>query len=253
MLIFPEHKFAPSREGRSVSPRWAILRSTLLCGLLIATAIPARSQDIAFRNDGVSVPPELSGEPKTFRQPTQIDRQLFEVIGHLTEQERENVGLLALAKFIEEHPDYSDAYFLRATETCELKSPNFQLIASDVRAAMSHSGSEVYKKADYYSLLGKIAMQEAHYKEAMDDLESAMSSDLTTSTRIFSIRGVEPERKSAPCVWNLTDLDAWLRSSRLTIVLGSSEGSTTNSSQHSRRNTSKGLYQNFSGGACQRV
>jgi tetratricopeptide (TPR) repeat protein len=180
----------------------------ILCSILLATTLQAFSQTILPNIDGVSEPPELTAEPKKPSQPTQADRQLFEIVGHLKDQNETITTLPILNRFLDEHPDYSDAYFLRATcEACILNSRDWASITSDVEAAMSHPGGTVYNNTDYYSLLGKIEIAKAQYGQAMDDLEKAMSRDLSSADKIFNIEGVEPEKTSKFCAWNLTDLD----------------------------------------------
>jgi hypothetical protein len=74
------------------------------------------SQTSAVKIEDVSEPPELTGEPKKFTEPTQADRQLFEIVNHLKDIEETKSTLPTLNKFIEQHPENSDAYFLRATQ-----------------------------------------------------------------------------------------------------------------------------------------
>ena len=156
----------------------------------------------------MSEPAELTGEPKKLREPTPAERQLFEIVGHLKDQDETKTTLPILSKFIEEHSDYSDAYFLRADcEACILNSRDWASITSDVESAMSHPGATIYNKSDYYSLLGKIAIAKAQYGQAMDGLERAMTRDLNSADKMFNIEGVEPEKTSKFCAWNLTDLE----------------------------------------------
>jgi tetratricopeptide (TPR) repeat protein len=179
---------------------------SIVYGLLLATSFAVFAQTIKI--DAVSEPPELTGEPKKFSAPTPADRQLGEIVSHLNISEMKST-LPMLNKFIEEHPDYSDAYFLRATsEACILNNRDLVSIAADVEAAMSHPGASVYNKTDYYSLLGKIAIERDKHGQAMDDLEKAMTRDLSDAGRIFNIEGIEPEKQSKFCTWNLTNLDS---------------------------------------------
>jgi len=179
----------------------------LLSSIFLATTLSAQTASV--RIAGVSEPPELTGEPKKLSQPTQEDKELAEVVGHLKDEEGTRAALPALNKFIEGHPDRSDAYFLRATcNACVLSSHDWEGITADVKAAASHPGAAIYNSTDYYSLLGKIEMARGQYGQAMDDLEKAMSRDLGTADKMFNIEGVKPERTSKFCVWNLTDLDA---------------------------------------------
>ena len=181
----------------------------ILCSVLFAMTLQTYAQPISVKIDGVSEPPELIGEPKKLKEPTPTERQLFEIVGHLKDQDETKTALPILNKVIEEHPDYSDAYFLRATcEACILNSRDWASITADVEAAMSHPGATVHNKTDYYSLLGKIGIAKAQYGLAMDALEKAMSRDLGSADKMFNIEGVEPERTSKFCAWNLADLDA---------------------------------------------
>jgi tetratricopeptide (TPR) repeat protein len=174
--------------------------------LLVIPSV-ALSQSTSTRIEGVSEPPELTGEPKKVEKATDADRQLFEAIGHLKDADETKSSLPKLDEFITQHPGYSDAYFLRAMcKACILNSSDFASISNDVEAATSHPG-QVYNKTDYYSLMGKIELAEANYAQAINDLEKAMTRDPDTANRMFNIEGVEPQKSSKFCIWNLADLD----------------------------------------------
>lgn len=185
------------------------MKSLVLLGILFCLLFtpPLFSQTGMPGISRLSEPPELSGGPKEVNKPSEADSQLFDIIGHLKDEEEIKSTLPKLDEFIRNHPDYSDALFLRATCTaCILNSRDFTTVQNDVKAAMSHSG-QVYNITDYYSLLGKIEFAEANYSQAMDDLEKAMTRDLDTANRMFNIEGVEPEKTSKFCIWNLTNLN----------------------------------------------
>jgi tetratricopeptide (TPR) repeat protein len=178
--------------------------------LLILFFAPAMfSQTAPLKIEGVSEPPELTGEPKEFVKPTDTDSEFYEIVVHVkdTDDSETRASMAKLDEFIKRHPDFWDAYFLRATcQSCILNSNDFNAIASDVRATMSHQ-SKIYSATDYYSLLGKLALATGQYGEAMDDLEKAMRRDLSTADKMFNTGAVEPEKTSKLCTWNLTDLD----------------------------------------------
>jgi tetratricopeptide (TPR) repeat protein len=183
-----------------------MMRSPLILWTLLV-AVPTFTQTTTPTINGISEPPELIGEPKKVTKPSDADSELFEIIGHLKNEDETKSILPKLNEFIEKHPDYSDALYLRATcNACILTSRDFTSIQNDVEAAMSHSG-QVYNTTDYYSLLGKIEFTKANYVQAMDYLEKAMLRDLDTADRMFNIEGVEPEKTSKFCIWNLADLD----------------------------------------------
>jgi len=179
--------------------------------LVVPAAILPQANSLKIR--GVSEPPELTGEPKEFVKPTEMDKEFYEIVQHVkdTDDSETRASLQKLDEFIKRHPDYSDAYFLRATcQSCILDSHDFKAIESDVRATMSHS-SKIYGITDYYSLLGKLALATGQYGEAMDDLEKAMKKDLGTADKLFNTGAVEPERTSKLCTWNITDLDLLIK------------------------------------------
>lgn len=179
--------------------------ASLTAALILFVPFPLNAQ---VTIEGVSEPPELSGEPKKVTKPSDMDTELFELIGHLKNEDETKSALLKLDGFIARHPDYSDALFLRAfCKACILSDHGSTSIQSDVEAAMSHSG-QVYNNTDYYSLLGKLEFDKANYVKALDYLDKAMTRDVDTASKMFNIEGVKPERTSKFCEWNLTELDA---------------------------------------------
>jgi tetratricopeptide (TPR) repeat protein len=180
------------------------MRPSLILHILLV-ALPTFAQSTTAKI--VSEPPELTGAPKKVTKPSNADTELFEITRHLKDENEIKSTLPKLDEFIQRHPDYSDALFLRATcKACILNSNDFTSIQNDVEAAMSRSG-QVYNNTDYYSLLGKIEFAKANYAKAVDYLDKAMMRDLDTANGMFNIEGVLPEKTSKFCVWNLADLD----------------------------------------------
>jgi len=183
-----------------------MLRPLNACILFTVAIAPAFSQ--ITKIDGVSEPPELTQPPANFKKVTPVDLQLFEIVGHLTNQDEAKTALLSLNKFIDDHPDYSDAYFLRAVgKACFQNEPDLASVGADVEHAMSSPGGTIYNKTDHYSLLGKVALENKQYGQAMDDLEKAMLGDISNPQKMLNIEGTEPQRQSKLCSWNLADFD----------------------------------------------
>jgi hypothetical protein len=114
--------------------RQAALRVAVV--LLLCCGVSAQ-----VKIEGVSEPPELSGEAKKVTKPSDADTELFELIGHLKNEDETEFTLPKLDDFITRHPDYSDALFLRAyCKACILNDHGFTSIQSDVEAAMSRVG-----------------------------------------------------------------------------------------------------------------
>ena len=198
--------FAGCRREREGGCFRTMRPSFILFTLLMA--LPIFAQTATLRFEGISEPPELTGEPKKVTKPSDADAELFELMGHLKNEDETKSALPKLDDFIAKHPDYSDALFLRAyCKACILNDHDFASIQSDVEAAMSHSG-QVYNNTDYYSLLAKLEFAKANYVKAVDYLDKAMMRDVDTANRMFNIEGVKPERTSKFCEWNLAELDA---------------------------------------------
>jgi tetratricopeptide (TPR) repeat protein len=188
-----------------------LLRCRFVLILLVTLSARGFSQSSSTRIANIAEPPELTGEPAKLKEASEADKQIFELVGHLKNEEETKATLPKLDAFIMQHPDYSDAYFLRATcLACILGSRDFAAISNDLNEALSHPQRAVYNDADYYSLLAKIEFASSKYEQAMTDLQKAMSRDLSTADRMFNIEGVEPQRESKFCIWNLADLDTFV-------------------------------------------
>jgi tetratricopeptide (TPR) repeat protein len=196
------------RNGADAHGYLSMKKAALTLAVVILGVLPTLAQITTRMISGVSEPPELTGAPKKVTKPSEADTEFIELVGHLKNEEETKSAIPKLNDFIDKHPDYSDALFLRAyCKACILNDHDFALIQSDVEGAMSHSGL-VYNNTDYYSLLGKMEFARANYVKAVDDLDKAMARDLDTANGMFNVEGVEPEKTSKFCVWNLADLDA---------------------------------------------
>jgi hypothetical protein len=162
------------------------------CLLLVESTIVS-AQTVSTKVTGVAEPPELTGEPKKVTQPSEADKQFLD-IGISDKPDEVKAALPKLDGFIARHSDYADAYFLRATyKACVLNSDDFSSIEGDVNWAISLP-NRIYNNTDYDSLLGKIALQQGELREAMSDLEKAMSRDFDNADKGFNTGAVEAIR-----------------------------------------------------------
>ena len=149
---------------------------------------------------GVVEPPELTGEPKKVFQASAAQREFGEITKRLStkDQEKAKSARSDLAKFLQLHPAYSDAYVIRATaDLCVLGRRDYVSALRDINMAISTYSSprseSIYDDLiDHYSLRGKIEMILGQKREALDDLETAMKFHLSNADKIFSISGTEP-------------------------------------------------------------
>lgn len=182
--------------------------------VLAAMPLLAFSQS-PVRIAGVQEPPELTGEPKKFTPPSEIMRQFVDALPK-DEKNIEQVksGIEKLSKLLQENPDYSDGYFMRALfNRCMLKSDDSEAILKDINTAMStHAAQKLpgpYESlAEHYSFRAKVWFDRGRYSEALDDLEAAMMQRIDNADKLFGSSGIKPDTTSPNvCIWSLSDLD----------------------------------------------
>src|SRR5260370_22402651 len=86
-------------------------QSRLVLALVVLVAVPTFAQTTTPEFSGISEPPELAGVPKQVAKPSEADSELFEFVGHLTNEDETKSTLPKLDEFIEKHPDSRTPYF----------------------------------------------------------------------------------------------------------------------------------------------
>ncbi|MCC7498088.1 MAG: hypothetical protein IT160_10965, partial [Bryobacterales bacterium] len=129
------------------------------CGLLMAAQSIAFPQSAPLRITGVDEPPELVGPPKKFTPPSDDFRQFFETF---PKDEKDAVkvraSIEALTKLLQQHPDYSDGYFMRAMfNRCMLNASDPDAAVKDINTAISTHAAQRFpgayeSLADHYSV-----------------------------------------------------------------------------------------------------
>jgi tetratricopeptide (TPR) repeat protein len=165
-------------------------------------------------------PPELAGPPKTFPAPTEAQRELLAAFPKDTKDPAQvGAGIAKLTALLNEHPDLSDGFFLRATFShCLLEAHDDDSALKDIRAAIAtHSAQpppRLYDStADEYALAAKIEFDSERYAEALSDLEAATKAKIEGAERIFGATGVKPVPVEANrCAWGLSQLDTLAKS-----------------------------------------
>jgi tetratricopeptide (TPR) repeat protein len=162
---------------------------------------------------GVDEPPELCGPPKKFDSPSPIILEFSKIMENWKENDAERIkaSRIAFSGFLEEHPNFSPAYAMRAmADFCYLGSKDHNSIIGDVDMASKTLTPElnVFGPSDLVALRGKIRFEAGNYKVALDDLESAMKAKLDSADSIFGAAGTKPETSNANrCIWTMGNLD----------------------------------------------
>jgi tetratricopeptide (TPR) repeat protein len=181
------------------------------------TQVKKSPQEILIESKGL---PELSDvnnnkaivlSPLEKQVAEKISKAL-ELAGDGKDKTKNKQTLDAISKVIQESPDYSDAYFLRATYSLMIGNNDYQDIKNDIDSALKYRMASKYQSsfdsnASIYALRSKIDILTGNYQQAMDDLETAVKVDLTKESDVFNTGGVKPDDNSNLTALQKNDLD----------------------------------------------
>jgi tetratricopeptide (TPR) repeat protein len=155
---------------------------------------------------GVKEPKEMLVEPLPVYVPTARDRMLGEALesGDTASRRR------ALDRVIAKYPDYPDAYVMLLGILCN--GHEIEPVVSDLNNAlkfMDRSRPGLSKLfGSLLSMRAKIEHANGDYSAAMNDLETAINSDLGKAIEFANSGGIAPEKTASVCTWTEPDLDA---------------------------------------------
>lgn len=118
-------------------------------------------------------------------------------------------ALRDLQSLIQQYPNRSDLYLLRATLSCFVHVDPTALLSDLNKSIELHDASDsAYKSLiDHYALRAKINLNTGHGAQALADLDRAMKEDYDFAADIFNDGKVQPTKGPKPCTWTLPDLD----------------------------------------------
>jgi tetratricopeptide (TPR) repeat protein len=164
----------------------------------------------------VDEPPELTGPPKKITPPAPVFKEFAAVWEGENWKESDSAKMKALSDrlttFLERHPDFGFAYMMRTMSNfCFAGSTDYQSISSDLVNALRYRTDQygdAYDEPTLLAMRGKIHFQVGEYKQALDDLEAAMRSNLDNADKIFGSGDTKPETDNRnPCIWTTRSLD----------------------------------------------
>lgn len=138
---------------------------------------------------------------------------ILKSMGDAKNMQKNKDTITALGKIIEKYPDYSDAYFLRATISIVANVQDYQNIFADIDSAIKLHSSDKYKSsydstAPIYALRAKADVLSSDYQKALDDLEVAVKTNPDKVNDIFNTGGTKPSDTSNVTVLQKDDFDA---------------------------------------------
>ena len=189
-------------------------RTSILMILMAPVVHLCQSPSVAVPN--VDEPPELSGPAKKYTPPSGVFLEFAKFMETApvdsTDPDKLKFVRVGLTTFINQHPDFSNAYTMRAWgDFCFQRSRDYDAIGADLeRAFKTLSPNKVlnmFQPAALFAMHGKVRFDSGRYKEALDDLEAAMNANLDGVDEVIGSVGSNAESKADPCVWTAANLD----------------------------------------------
>lgn len=174
------------------------------------------SQALAIEKVGLA---EFKAENDTINNFSAQDKKvveemmpIFKEMGNAKDIEKNKQAAVSLGQIISKYPEYSDAYFLRATVLILTGGKDYQKILSDIDNAVKYHTSSKYQSAysstaGMYGLRAKVDMLADNYQQAISDLETAVKIDPSNTNEIFNTGGVKPEDESNSTALQKSDMD----------------------------------------------
>ena len=138
------------------------------------------------------------------------------LIGDGTDKTKIKQAIDALGGIINQYPDFSTVYMQRAMDSLLLGGTDYQSITQDIDNAIKFYGKGKYSiesvgydsTAPIYAFRAKVDALSNNYKQAMDDLETAVNMNPSSLSNIFNTGGVKPSDASNPTALQEADFNA---------------------------------------------
>jgi tetratricopeptide (TPR) repeat protein len=168
---------------------------------------------------GVVEPLELRGEAQGLAEPSELQRRLGDALPKSNDPAELKRAREAVNAIIQQYPNSTDALFTRLTLSCEIRSKDAPIAATDIdeiirlqRSAPSENTKLVlFSESELLKMKAKIEHDAGNHKKAVEDLYAAILLDIHNADNLLNSGGVNPENKSEPCSWYKPDLDQLIK------------------------------------------
>jgi tetratricopeptide (TPR) repeat protein len=137
---------------------------------------------------------------------------VYKLAGDGSNAEEAKKAISELTKVIAAHPQYPDAYFLRATLSISIGARDYQNMLADINRAIQLKTEGQLSSYDsattMYACRGKVQLLSGHPSDCINDLEKAVTTDVWNADDVLATGSLKPEDKSNPAVPQKTDYDA---------------------------------------------
>jgi tetratricopeptide (TPR) repeat protein len=195
------------------------MRRLLTTSMLVVASVAAFAQATPTRIAGVSEPGELTGEPKLVVDLTPAEQEFLGKARRsldVRDATKLRGAIDALTELVQQEPDYCPAYVERAQARCFLDGSDATATLNDLATAISIRSTPQYDSPYpplpyLYSFRAKVEFDAGAYREAMDDLDAAITHDYGGAQDVFDSAGFEPDTSAQRCRWSQSDLEALVR------------------------------------------
>ncbi|MBZ5491486.1 MAG: tetratricopeptide repeat protein [Acidobacteriia bacterium] len=128
---------------------------------------------------------------------------ILQKVGNSKDEIKLKEATANLSEIIQQHPDYADAYVMRATYSLLLQKPDLDAIKHDLDSAISRRQTSTNKRiavTDEASILGLRAYADfldSKYQETLNDLEIAVKTNPDSALNVFNTGGVKPDEEAS--------------------------------------------------------
>ncbi len=181
--------------------------------LFLTPAVMMAQEPFEFSGQSRKKPPTLSKEQTDAYT---LMGQVVNLLGDGKKPKDAEKAVEKLSQIIKMHPEYSDAYLLRASVNLQFKtSNNYQQIIDDINNAIKFQESKVYKSmyennAARFSMRAKAEKLMGNYQLATDDFEKAIRLSAADPNDIVIVSGTKAEDASATDLWTKADFDEFI-------------------------------------------
>jgi tetratricopeptide (TPR) repeat protein len=187
--------------------------------LISFLAASAHSQTVPSRNaaiPGIVEPLELTGEPKQFEEPTEVQKRLAGISPQGNDPQGVRKAKEAVDTLIQQYPASADPLSMRLLFSCEIKAKDVPINISDIDAIIQFQKStdtkaRLISESELRVMRAKVEYDSGEHRNAVEDLYLGITSDVRNADNFLNSGGVGPENKSDPCSWHKPDLDQLIK------------------------------------------
>src|SRR6202049_1413219 len=195
---------------------WVGIVSVAALLVFAASTHPQTSASGSTVIPGIVEPLELTGEPKLFTEPTEVEKRLAGILPQGNDPQALRKAKEAVDILIQEYPASADALSSRLMFSCEIKSKDVPINITDIDAIIqlqksADTKAKLISESQLRAMKAKVEYDSGDHKKAVEELYFAITSDVRNADNFLNSGGIGPENKSEPCSWYKPDVDQLIK------------------------------------------